>query len=56
MPLRVPGLMYLDISVIKNLSWLTFINVAFPYMQPTYFHLIMSLHLLSFLESLYLKS
>ena len=25
-----------------------FINVAFPYMQPTYFHLIMSLHLLSF--------
>ena len=30
------------------LSWLTFINVAFPYMQPTYFHLIMSLHLLSF--------
>ena len=30
------------------LSWSTFINVAFPYMQPTYFHLIMSLHLLSF--------
>ena len=30
------------------LSWLTFINVAFPYMQQTYFHLIMSLHLLSF--------
>ena len=30
------------------LSCLTFINVAFPYMQPTYFHLIMSLHLLSF--------
>ena len=30
------------------LSWLTFINVAFPYMQRTYFHLIMSLHLLSF--------
>ena len=30
------------------LSRLTFINVAFPYMQPTYFHLIMSLHLLSF--------
>ena len=27
------------------LSWLTFINVAFPYMQQTYFHLIMSLHL-----------
>ena len=24
------------------LSWLTFINVAFPYMQPTYFHLIVS--------------
>ena len=30
------------------LSCLTLINVAFPYMQPTYFHLIMSLHLLSF--------
>ena len=30
------------------LSWLTFINVAFQYMQPTYFHLTMSLHLLSF--------
>ena len=30
------------------LSWLTFINVAFPYMQQTFFHLIMSLHLLSF--------
>ena len=27
--------------------WLTFINVAFLYMQQTYFHLIMSLHLLS---------
>ena len=26
------------------LSWLTFINVAFPYMQQTYFHLIMPLH------------
>ena len=26
------------------LSWLTFINVAFLYMQPTYFHLIMFLH------------
>ena len=25
------------------LSWLTFINVAFPYMQQTFFHLIMSL-------------
>ena len=25
------------------LSWLTFINVAFPYMQQTYFCLIMSL-------------
>ena len=30
------------------LSWLTLINVAFPYMQHTYFHLIMYLHLLSF--------
>ena len=30
------------------ISWLTFINVAFPYMPPTFFHLIMSLHLLSF--------
>ena len=40
------------------LSWLTFINVAFPYMQPTYFHLIMSLHLLSFPKhsKAYLKS
>ena len=28
------------------LSWLTFI--AFPYMQQTFFHLIMSLHFLSF--------
>ena len=39
-------------------SWLTFINVAFPYMQPTYFHLIMSLHLLSFPKhsKTYLKS
>ena len=25
------------------LSWLTFINVAFPYMQQTFFHLIMPL-------------
>ena len=31
-------------------SWLTFINVAFLYMQTTYLHLIMSLHLLSFLK------
>ena len=40
------------------LSWLTFINVAFLYMQPTYFHLIMSLHLLSFPKhsKTYLKS
>ena len=40
------------------LSWLTFINVAFPYMQQTYFHRIMSLHLLSFLKhsKTYLKS
>ena len=30
------------------LSWLTFINVTFPYMQQTFFHLIMSLQLLSF--------
>ena len=30
------------------LSWLTFINVAFRYMLQTYFHLRMSLHLLSF--------
>ena len=30
------------------LSWLTFINVAFPYMQQIFFYLIMSLHLLSF--------
>ena len=30
------------------LNWLTLINVAFPYMQQTYFNLIMSLHLLSF--------
>ena len=29
-------------------SRLTFITVAFSYMQQTYFHLIMSLHLLSF--------
>ena len=41
---------YLDISVIKNhiLAVLTSINKAFSYMQQTYFHLIMSLHLLSF--------
>ena len=40
------------------LSWLTFINVAFPYMQPTYFHLIISLHLLSLPKhsKTYLKS
>ena len=40
------------------LSWLTFINVAFPYMQQTNFHLIMSLHLLSFPKhsKTYLKS
>ena len=40
------------------LSWSTFINVAFPYMQQTYFHLIMSLHLLSFPKNskTYLKS
>ena len=40
------------------LSWLTFINVAFPYMQPTYFHLKMSLHLLPFPKhsKTYLKS
>ena len=31
------------------LSWLTFINVTFPYMQQAFFfYLIMSLHLLSF--------
>ena len=30
------------------LSRLTFINLACSYMQQTYFHLIMSLHLLSF--------
>ena len=24
------------------LNWLTFINLAFPFMQQTYFHLIMS--------------
>ena len=30
------------------LSSLTFINVAFPFMQQTYFHPIMSLHLSSF--------
>ena len=30
------------------LSWLTFIYVAFTYMQQTFFHLIMSPHLLSF--------
>ena len=36
--------MYLDISVIKNhiLAGLIFINLAFPFMQQTYFHLIMS--------------
>ena len=41
-----------------DLSWLTCINVAFPYMQPTYFHLIMSLHLLFFPKhsKTYLKS
>ena len=40
------------------LSWLTFINVAFRYMQQTYFHLIISLHLLSFPKhsETYLKS
>ena len=40
------------------LSWLTFINVAFLDMQQKYFHLIMSLHLLSFPEhsKTYLKS
>ena len=40
------------------LNWLTFINVAFPDMQQTYFHLIMSLHLLSFPKhsTTYLKS
>ena len=41
------------------LSWLTFINVAFPYMaQPTYCYLIMSLHLLTFPKhsKTYLKS
>ena len=40
------------------LSWLTFINVAFPYMQHTYFYLIMSLLLLSFPKhsKTYLKS
>ena len=56
----VPGLMYLDISVEKEsyLSRLTFINVAFPYMQQTYFHLIMSLHLLAFTKhsQTYMKS
>ena len=30
------------------LSWLTFINVAFPDMQQKKIHLIMALHLLSF--------
>ena len=36
------------------LSWLTFINVDLPYMQQTYFHLIMYLHLLYFpMHSLY---
>ena len=36
----------------------TLISVAFPYMQQTYFHLIMSLHLLSFPKhsKTYLKS
>ena len=40
------------------LSWLTSINVVFPYIQLTYFHLIMSLHLLSFPKhsKTYLKS
>ena len=40
------------------LSRLTFINEAFPDMQQKYFHLIMSLHLLSFPRHLktYLKS
>ena len=51
MPLKAMSTwMYLDISEKKEsyLNWLTLINVAFPYMQQTYFHLIMSLHLLSF--------
>ena len=40
------------------LSWLTLINVTFPYMKKTYFHLILSLHLLSFPKNskTYLKS
>ena len=40
------------------LSWLTFINVAFPCMLQTYFHLIMFVHLLSFPKhsKTYLKS
>ena len=40
------------------LSWITFINEAFPDMQQTYFHLIMYLHLLSFPKhsKTYLKS
>ena len=40
------------------LCWLTFINVAFPYMLQTYFLLIMYLHLLSFPKhsKTYLKS
>ena len=40
------------------LSWLTFINITFLYMQQTYFHLAMSLHLFSFSKhsKTYLKS
>ena len=40
------------------LSWFNFINVAFQYMQQTYFHLIMSLRLSSFPmhSKTYLKS
>ena len=40
------------------LSWLTFINVAFAYMQQTHLHLIMSLQVFSFPKhsKTYLKS
>ena len=52
MPLKAMGT-WTDVSWYfcdkeSYLSWLTFIHVAFPYTQHTYFHLIMALHLSTF--------
>ena len=52
MPLKAMGI-WTDVPIYvcdkeSYLSWLTSTNVAFPYMLQTYFHLIMSLHLLYF--------